>query len=115
MEFVNLTPHAVGICDADGNVVLTITPSGVTARAKQTEVSVGNAEFLGTNIPLIAVSFGDPEDLPEPTDSVGLIVSVLTVSAARSVGRITSDLYTVGQTVRNTEGQIIGAKAQVRN
>jgi len=115
MELVNLTPHAVSVCDADGNVVLSIAPTGVVARAKQVDKSAGEVEFGGITIPVITTEFGAPEDLPEPTEGVGLIVSVLTVSAARFVGRPTSDLYTVGQTVRDAEGKIIGARALVRN
>jgi hypothetical protein len=114
MELVNLTPHNVGICDAEGNLVSTIPSSGI-ARASQTDKNVGEVESNGIVIPVITTEFGGLVDLPEATEGVAYIVSVITVSAAKAQGRTTSDLYTVGQTVRSPEGQIIGARALVRN
>lgn len=114
MELVNLSPHKVDIVSTDGNVVLTIKSSG-EARAKQADQSAGEVEFGGIVIPVITTVFGETENLPEPTEGVGYIVSVITVTAAKSCRRDTSDLYTVGQIVRDPDGNIVGARALVRN
>lgn len=113
MELVNLTPHEVMIVDDDGNVKVTITPSGVVARARQTDEIVGEVMVDGQAVTLVESVFGEVEDLPEPTEGVAYIVSFITVSAARAHGRPTGDLLTTSGPVRDAEGRIIGCRQLV--
>ncbi len=115
MEIVNLTPHAVNIVGDDKNVVATVEPSGVVARARQTDENIGEVVVDGQTVTLVESVFGEVEDLPEPTEEVAFIVSFITVSAARAHGRSTADLLTTSGPVRDAEGRIIGCRALARN
>ncbi|QWB91001.1 MAG: hypothetical protein HXL38_000195 [Candidatus Saccharimonas sp.] len=108
MEIIinNLTPHEINIIDKDGKVVKTF-PSDGEARATQDEVEIRTVE----GIPIIKMTFGEPVGLPEPSDRVFYIVSVITAKAAKSSGRTTRDLFITGKTVRNDKGQIIGCQS----
>ncbi len=108
MEIIinNLTPHEINIIDKDGKVVKTF-PSDGEARATQDEVEIGTVE----GIPIIKMTFGEPVGLPEPSDYVFYIVSVITANAARLSGRTTRDLFIPGKTVKNDKGQIIGCQS----
>ena len=108
MEIIinSLTPHEINIVDKEGKVVKTF-PSNGEARATQDEVKIGTVE----GVPIIKMTFGEPVDLPEPSDRVFYIVSVITANAARLSGRTTRDLFITGKTVRNDKGQIIGCQA----
>ena len=63
-DAVNLTPHAIDIVDDDGKVVLSIPPSGTSARvipAPQTvaKVSIGDGVF----VPVVIDGTGDGHNL----------------------------------------------------
>lgn len=103
MTIKNLTPHAVNICDADGNVIKTYASDGI-ARATSSYVAVGDID----GIPLVTCTFGDPIDLPDPTNGVVLIVSVITANAAKACGRGADDLVITADPVRDADGRIIG-------
>ena len=115
MEIMNLTPHEVSIVDEDGNVIVKIAPSGVVARARQTDEIVGEVVVDGQTVTLVESVFGEVEGLPEPAEGVAFIVSFITVSAARAHGRSTADLLTTSGPVRDAEGRIIGCRALARN
>lgn len=112
MKVINLTPHAVKIV-RDGNVVLEIPSSGV-ARARQQDVPAGEIEVDGVTISVVKTEFGETEDLPEPAEGVGYVVSIITANAAEAQGRNCSDLYLSSGLVRNEEGQIIGCERLAR-
>lgn len=102
---INLTPHAVNLYAADGSV-RTFESSGV-ARAAQTVQEMGELD----GVRLVRVAYGAPVGLPDPQDGTLYIVSALLVSAARQSGRTVSDLLTPADTVRDTDGKIIGCRA----
>lgn len=102
----NLTPHAVNVIAEDGSTIATFAPEGVVARASQVAEPVGTLN----GIELVSMKFGATVDLPAPQEGVFLIVSVITINAAKAEGRITSDLLMTADSVRNSEGQIIGCR-----
>lgn len=102
----NLTPHAVNIIAEDGSTTATFAPEGAVARATQ------HAEVVGSlnGVELVSMKFGETVDLPTPQEGIFLIVSVITINAAKAEGRTTSDLLMTADPVRNDEGQIIGCR-----
>lgn len=125
MEVVNLTPHEVCFYQAKDTVskdhqlyvlpntkpYLTLPPADKPARAAQIEEMLPRLKAGDEEIPLVRVQYGTPVDLPEPRKGVGLIVSALTVAAAREAGRTTDDLYLVARVVRDISGKVVGACA----
>jgi len=107
VKILNLTPHEVKVIDGDGNVVLSIPSSG-EARATQTDEVVGSLELEGQTVAVVSTVFGEVTDLPEPTEGVRIVVSIITANAARSQGRATDDLLLTSGPVRDSEGRIIG-------
>ena len=105
MEFVNLTPHAISIFDADGNVMKKIEPSGTIARLSTSTETVDVID----GIRITATVFGDIEGLPssDPNGNVGYIVSSLVAQAVD--GR--SDIFIPNESVRDSQGRIIGCKS----
>jgi hypothetical protein len=125
----NLTPHAITILreDPEGpivgftgvgpaakegrfSIVGEIRPSGRVARALQRDAIVGELKIMGTKVPLIRTVFEEPIDLPEPSDGVYLIVSVVTALAAKAFGRSTEDLLLASDPVRDANGKILGVR-----
>jgi len=105
-KLVNCTPHAVMLHLADG-FIIGIEPSGIIARAKQTNVKVGELKLEGSSIPIVKAEYGEVTDLPEPQEDTLYIVSGLTAAAAPS----RTDLVGTTDLVRDDEGRIIGCKA----
>ena len=105
MDFtiINLTPHAVRVYDAEGNIKRTYASKGI-ARAAQHSKHIGEID----GVELVEVEFGEPFGLPDPAPSTFLIVSAITADAARKSGRSTDDLLLPTDLVRDSEGQIIG-------
>lgn len=106
-KLVNLTQHAVTVLAEDGSTVEVIEPSGTEARVEQRRVQVDSLWLNGNYIPINRSEFGQVEGLPEPTDGVFFVVSMLTAQAA--TGR--DDLLIVDDTVRDEAGRIIGCRA----
>lgn len=102
----NLTPHAVSIIAEDGSTTATFAPEGAVARATQHAETVGSLN----GIELVSMKFGATIDLPAPQEGTFLIVSVITINAAKAEGRTTSDLLMTADPVRNEAGQIIGCR-----
>jgi hypothetical protein len=88
--------------------VAEIPPSGKVARAAQREEVVGAVPVNGTEIPIARVSYGEPQDLPEPEEGTYCYVSLLTAQAAAAHGRRTDDLLFSGKSVRDRNGRIVG-------
>ena len=109
MEIRNLTPHEVKVLADDGSVIGTFPSVGV-ARARQTDTPVGLIE----SIPVVKTGFGEVTGLPEPTEGVAFIVSIITLNAARAHGRSTDDLLITSQAVRDDQGRIVGCRAFAR-
>lgn len=102
MTLINLTPHAVTFL-VDGKDPIVIPPDGTVARLTTSTKVVG--EFDG--IPITTTVFGDVTGLPEPSDGVGFIVSSLVA------GRIKDreDVFIPNDSVRDSEGRIIGCRS----
>lgn len=122
----NLTPHAASIFVEDeqgpvtgsvgfGRAAKTTTfrlvaelASEGNARANQQDESVGKVEVAGEVLPVVRTTFGNPVDLPEPSDGVMLLVSLITANAAKAAGRPTGDLLITSNPVRDEAGKIMG-------
>lgn len=99
-KIINLTPHDINIYTSDG-VVNTITSSGI-ARAKSYTEQIGMLE----NIPIYRTVYGGTIGLPDPTDGVIYIVSALTAQGCKE----RDDVYVPADTVRDSDGCIIGCR-----
>lgn len=104
-KIINLTPHTINIINDDNDEIMSFESMGI-ARADSSETVVDNIN----GIDIVHMSYGEPIGLPEYTDDTFYIVSMLTISAAKSIGRTTDDLLTTADLVRNDKGQIVGCK-----
>ena len=98
-KIINLTPHSVMVNGVE------IVSSGV-ARLQERNESVG----LIAGIPAIRQVRGQVEGLPDSQDGVWIIVSRPIFDALPD----RRDLLAIGETVRDSDGKIIGAKNLVR-
>lgn len=123
---INLTPHALVLLveDENGSIaggvgfgraarqaqfrVVAELPSEGVARATTSVRQIGMALVNGEQLPITKTIFGGTADLPAPVDSVKLVVSLITATAAHEEGRATDDLLVVGEAVRDDAGRIIG-------
>lgn len=122
MNFINLTAHEIVVYKTeDVNVtpigyvanenaipILTIKPSGDIVRVATKVNSLPNVECYGVSIPVDRVKYEHPQNLPEPHEGIGLIVSSITANAARDTGRTVDDLFIPNGIVRNNSGIVIG-------
>ena len=127
MKIKNLTPHAICIFTASqcveqkkGNYttlilkegekpVLTIEPEKNIARVSSMTIYTDPVEFNGVSIPQAKVVFGEVEGLSNLEEDTLYIVSAITVNAFKSHGKDTKQLRLVADTIRNDQGQIVGA------
>lgn len=121
MSIVNLTPHAITFVSDNGNVVLVVPPSGQVARVTASTVVAGYAtesvsgsvtlleESLDGDlcIPVTETVYGDVEGLPDPESGTIYVVSSLV--AQRCKGR--EDVFIPNESVRDSEGRIVGCKS----
>ena len=75
MQFMNLTPHALGIQTPAGT--LTVPTSGTIARVTATDVAVP----IDTIVPVVRRVYGAVEGLPAPAQGVAYLVSALVLAA----------------------------------
>lgn len=110
MKFVNLTPHALNIVDADGNTILSVAPSGTVARVTTQQTVVGNI----AGIDIVRTVFGDIDGLPAPQPDTVYVVSTLVLQALKDAGVSRNDVVAPDTSpqsaVRNADGQIVGVK-----
>ena len=113
VKLVNLTPHPITLFverDREGEVKVTIPPSGIIARCQEEVEFMGVVSFEvnGTinHIPVLHKSLKEVVNLPEPKEGVMYIVSL---PVAQAVGRL--DVLAIGESVRDENGRVIGAKA----
>lgn len=103
MQIINLTPHTINFLDGDNNPILTVEPSGVIARARQTRTPCGTV----AGIPVNQCAYGQVQGLPEPAKETIYVVSAITAQACPE----REDVYIVDDSVRNEDGRIIGVRA----
>jgi len=103
-RIINLTPHPVNIQTMDGGTI-EIPPSGKIARCVESITEIEPIEHNGICIRAQVKSFGKVENLPEAENGVIYVVSL---PVAQAVKR--SDVFTIGDAIRNEKGQVIVAK-----
>jgi len=103
MKIVNLTPHRIDFCTADGSPLMSVEPSGTIARVSVKTETIG--EIAG--IPVTKSVYSDVVDLPAPQEETVYVVSSLV--AQRCVDR--DDVFIPNESVRDSEGKIIGCKS----
>ena len=106
MKFVNLTPHVITIYNLYANKI-TLPSSGV-ARVETTEETLEPIE----DIPIVSTPIPGPVvGLPEPSDGVAYIVSLMVLQHPAVRGR--TDVYAPATgpkhaAMRDEQGRIIG-------
>ena len=103
MQIINLTPHPINFLDESNQPILTVEPSGVIARARQTRTLCGTV----AGIPVNQCAYGQVQGLPEPTKETIYVVSAITAQACPE----REDVYIVDDSVRDENGRIIGVRA----
>ena len=101
--YINLTPHEVTLVDNQGNVVLVIKPEETSARV-QSERKSFRVPGLGQ---VTRVTLGEVSGLPDYQYGTWLIVSRMVAEALPE----RADLIIPDETVRDSEGRIIGCKS----
>lgn len=103
MRFVNLCPHAVTFVNESGDVIRIVEPSGTVARLTTATETIGEVD----GIPITRTVFGPITGLLEPSEGVIYIVSSLVASQCQD----RDDVFIPNDSVRNSEGVIIGCKS----
>lgn len=103
MTLVNLTPHAINICDESGTVYRTVEPSGTLARVSTRTETIGDID----GIPVTTTVFGEVVGLPEPSEGTIYLVSSLVAQNVPERG----DVYIPNESVRDERGLIIGCRS----
>ena len=98
-KVVNLTPHALNVVDACGNVNL-FPPSGKVARVASTRKFGGKVNGINLSSP----SFGDVQDLPDPQPDTFLVVSAMVRNAVPDRW----DVLSPGPLLRDADGNVTG-------
>ena len=106
MEIVNLTPHDLTVV-RDGEVILSVEPSGQLARCVQKITLSDPVNIEGVLVPGGYNTFGEISGLPERAEGKLFFVSILVAKAAWEIGR--DDVIAPLSTVKDDNGKIIGA------
>jgi len=102
-KIINLTPHEVTVVGIQGDILMRIPPSGMIARCSVKRTTVGSLN----NIPIVKSVMGEVEDMPKPSEGTVYIVSRVVAEALKGVRE---DIVIPDESVRNSEGQIIGCR-----
>jgi hypothetical protein len=114
-RFLNLTPHAIHVCNADGHVVATFPPSGKVARCIQSpQTDMPDLE----GFPVASAPSYGAVDLGYTSEELGalgnphIIVSSLCLDGAADIysGRVVAPDAGNASVVRNDKGQIVGVR-----
>lgn len=103
MYIRNMTPHAINMIDANGKLYRTIEPCGEVARVGTRTVVTGEID----GIPVTETEFSKVENLPGQQPGVIFVVSSLVAQRCR--GR--EDVFIPNESVRDSEGRIIGCRS----
>ena len=132
-KLINLTPHAINIVKLLDNgefiKIFDIPVSGQLARCKASTVQVGGVwincnnptveSYCGYfdyysvedfNVPITSTEYGEVEGLPDPQPDTMYIVSSLVAQRVKE----RDDVLVPGETVRDSEGRIVGCKSLAR-
>lgn len=99
MNIINLTPHALNIKTATGDII-EVAPSGIVARVSENREALPALNGIGVT----RATYGDVENLPPVAPGTVYVVSALVL--ARVTGR--SDVFAPGPAIRDDAGRIIG-------
>jgi hypothetical protein len=99
MQYVNLTPHAVTILDADGSTAATYPATGQAARI--------TTEAIGTAGDVTTVRYGRLAGLASPAKDTTYIVSLVCLLALQGTR---ADVVAPWGEVRDDNGRIIGCR-----
>lgn len=116
--FRNYTPHGINLYDNEGETLIKQIPkTGMVIRASRNSVVDRKVTIDGNEFEVRKVRFGEPIlfdtlnnveiPLPPVQEGVIMIVSSIAGAALKEAGR--TDFLLVDGTVRNDDGQIIGA------
>ena len=111
-KFVNLTPHAVKICDNEGNITHVFVPHGLVARV--TTMPSPDLGLIG-GVPVAGGdSFGPTVGLPDIEDDTYYIVSGM-VGSHPDVKKYRPDVLVpatapADEPLRNEKGHIVAVK-----
>lgn len=108
MEIKNLTPHPLTFIVSGETKIF--PPSGAPVRCEE-KIIRGNETLNG--IPLIQKEMGDLYGLPPATPGIALVVSLAAAQKAWGMGR--TDVLAIGESVRDSDGKIIGASSLSTN
>ena len=97
MTIVTLTPHALTVCGR------TFESAGL-ARCESFAETIGDVDGIKVNRRV----YGEVTGLPEPVANTIYIVSRY---VAEAVSGKRNDIYVVDETIRDSEGRIIGCNA----
>lgn len=109
MIILNATPHEVNLLLNDTQI--RFEKSDLVPRVKQSNINVEPLQYNGLSIPIKKTELGDLEGLPEETQGIYYIVSLLVLEAGKKIGR--NDLL-APDTVRDSNGNIIGCKGFIQ-
>ena len=108
-NIINLTPHEI-VMVGNNNEIIVRYPSQGIARAVAMAKPVGEVN----GIPLVEMSYGRPEGLPEPVEGTCYLVSMITAAAAAEYSRSVDDLLITADLVRDDHGNVVGCRKFAR-
>jgi hypothetical protein len=100
VKLVNLTPETFDIADANGNITITLRPSGNVAKVYIHHEVVQTI----SGIPVISEAYFEIVDLPKPKDGVMYIVSE---EVARAAKRPDVVFPKIGPAIINKDGLLM--------
>lgn len=103
VKIINLTPHEIII---NSKVFL---PSGQIARVEEKNDIIRTISVDGVEISIIKKTFGKVQHLPAQQAGEEETIFVVSLLVAQAANR--PDVLTVGETIRNEKGQVVGAKS----
>ena len=103
-NLINMTPHPINICDAEGNIIKVIPASGNLIRLAQFTVP---QNFTIDDVPVTKSTYSEPNGLPEYQLGTFYIVSQLVKTACPD----REDLLVPAEVVRDTQGNIVGCRS----
>ena len=116
-EIINYTPHAINLIE-DDSVTLTIPKTGTIVRAVRESIVDRKITVDGNEFEVRKVRFSEPilvdtldgnKELPLPHVQEGVLMAVSAIAGTALMLAGRTDFLIVDGTVRNDDGQIIGA------
>lgn len=105
MKVVNLTPHTLNVCNAEGDPLAEFPPSGKTARIDVQYRQTGRLNLDETDVPVFEAEYGDIEGLPAPEEGVVFVVSGMVKAQTDR-----EDVFSPGELIRDEDGNPKGCK-----